>query len=190
MRESPPWRSLVWLAAPVLLVAACAPRLDLDNRPPPCASGFALCAPTGVCVRPETLDDVCPYGLDLRQGGTVLVPVPGASSASDVTATSSWPDLETIVKKTPEGGVFVEVTAPHGTRLGDTAPTGAPYSLKIAATLAGVKTERDIRLIVSPIAVSTDGDDLAAGTGVQPFRTLKQAASAAGLGDTIALLLT
>jgi len=180
-------RSLAWLAAPALLVAACTPRLDLANRPPPCASGFSLCAPTGVCVLPETLDEVCPYGLDVRQGGTVIAPVPGASAASDIMATSSWRDLETNVRATPDGSFFVEVLAPHGTRLGDTDPNGAPYSLRIAAKLDGVTTVRDIRLVVSPIAVSSAGDDLAAGTGVQPFRTLKQAAGVARLGDTISL---
>src|SRR5262249_8932709 len=83
------WRSPVWLGVPALLVAACAPLHDVSNRPPPCASGTALCETTGVCVSPEYLDYTkpenqgadakCPVALAVRQGATIVVPVPGAT---------------------------------------------------------------------------------------------------------------
>lgn len=205
MRASPR-RSPVWLASPaaLLVLVACTPQLDLNDRPPPCAPGYALCASRGVCVHEADLlpeatveamkqmrEPACPFGLDIRQGASPNVAVPGAAASSnDVTATASWDDDAAVVEPTANGGVTVKVTVPHGTLPGDMAPTGRPYVLTIKATIGGVQTVREIPVIVSPIAASPDGNDLAAGTALNPFKTLAQAAKVAGLGDTILLKLS
>lgn len=158
------------------MLMACTAPIPLEGRPGPCTSAYQLCHTTGYCLTPaeEANPSLCPKFLTVRQGGSLLVAVPGAE-AKDVKP-SSPSGLDPVV--TSRGGeAFVEIRAPHGF-LGD------EHGVKIT-TPAGLS--RFVPIVVSPIGVRPDGDDTAAGTLEHPFRTLSQAASVFGPGDTIEL---
>jgi hypothetical protein len=180
-------RSLAWLSAPFLLtLAACTPELSLDNRRPPCATGYVPCDSTGACVLPSPplpAAQNCPVGYTIRQGALVTVPLPGASASQiDITAQA---DLVATVR-TPTGGgdAYLEVQAPHGTIPGDETVDGDARFVDIATKIAGVP-KRHVRVVVSAITVTPSGDNAAAGTGEAPYRTFAQALNVVGAGDTI-----
>jgi Protein of unknown function (DUF1565) len=177
-------------------LGACMPDLGVGHRPAPCATGYDLCPSTGLCELPGLIkpdspnkpESVCPSGFTVRQGASVLVPVPGARAA-DVNATSE--DLVSEVRTLAGGAVVVEVHALHGTTLGDQTPTHNYRKVTIVTTSDGATITREVPVTVSPIAAypaELGGNDDNLGTTEHPFRTLKQATSVAATNDTIVLL--
>jgi hypothetical protein len=173
-------------------VASCAPRLDLDGRPPPCKADWGLCQTTGQCVPVEALsgldrgsDALCPESLTVRQGATLIIPVPGATG-DDIELTSA-DDLIANVSWNAPSPAAIEVSAPHGTFPGDSTRKGPRRALRFKTTSGGVTIDREIYINVSPIAASATGDDAALGTTEHPFRSFARAATVAESGDTILL---
>jgi hypothetical protein len=194
MRASP-WRSLIRLWAPALLVAACTPKVDLDGRPPPCAPNYALCESTGVCVHPEDLDynkpvnqgpdAVCPIALMVRQGASIAIPILGTRNQDLQLISGS--DRDAHVSDGPSLPGSIVVTAAHGTFTGSGTKDGADRVIKFRATVGGVTLDRRINIIVSGIAAAANGDDNDVGSREKPFRTFAHAAAIAQPGDTIVL---
>jgi hypothetical protein len=174
----------------VLGVLACAPASSLENLPPPCIGGYSPCATTGLCV-PKGADveaeakreRECGYlDREVRQGGSLVVAVPGASASNLPKVTTGSPDLiatPRIVGKV----VVVDVAARHGAALGDIPD----HQVTIAATIGGRLYERTFVVLVQAIAASPEGDDANVGSESEPFRTFRKAASVAERGDTIFL---
>jgi hypothetical protein len=178
MRESV-WRSPAsWLLG-ALALGACAPRFAVDGRPLPCdLSSQDQCDSTGLCVPKGSASDpaVCSLGYDVRQGGVVVLPVPGTSLA-DVHVTASDDLVATVVAGQGGNPSAIEVHAAHGTISGErTIVIATPGAL------------RHVVVTVSPIAAAPWGDDdLNPGTDAKPFRTFARAASVAAEADRIVL---
>jgi hypothetical protein len=173
-------------------VAACTPQVSLDGRPPPCAPGYQVCDTTGTCVRPEPLSPpgvesaVCPSGFTVRQGASIQIAAPGAA-VDDVQILSTGDLVAQVRTVAANGPVVVDVAAPHGTALGDMTRAGAPRLVTISTVYEGMTFQRQIQVVVSPIAASPNGQDSSLGTTRNPFRSITQAASVAHDGDTIVL---
>lgn len=192
MRVSPR-RSPAWLACPPLLVlglVACAPSSSLENLPPPCVSGYVACGSTGFCMKKS--DDAeaelarerkCGYlNQEVRQGGTIVIDVPGATPDQLPTPTTDSPDL--IATARADGArVVIDLQARHGAALGDVAD----HKVKIPAMIAGHLYPREFVVLVQAISASPKGSDENAGSESEPFRTFRKAASVAETGDTIVL---
>jgi hypothetical protein len=178
-------RSLAQLVVPLLVLAACEPESAQDGRPPPCAPGNALCATSGVCMALEkALDGAsCAPWLNVRQGAVVTVPVPHVppENVVGVSPLDGLQSAPTDIRSDGLDGSLVDVHAPHGIMPNDDA------HVTIVTRVDGVVVPRDVRLIVSQIAVSSHGSNEGLGTRDQPFATLRHAAGVAGTGDTIVL---
>jgi hypothetical protein len=202
MRESP-WRSFARLlvASAVVAVGACAPKLDLSNRPPPCVDGYSLCPATGACMLNSTDDTMpvrdpsdpsivlpmdCPSSVSVIQGGTVNLAAPGAR-LEDVTVDGIG-DLKATSIVDARGGVAIAVNAPHGSPEGEKFQ-GQDRFVTITTTLGGYAFVRRVLVVVSFITAAPGGsDDSNDGTVGRPFATLGKAASVAAGLDTIAIL--
>jgi hypothetical protein len=203
MRASP-WRSLARLPPlAVLVVAACAPTVDVNSLPPPCAPGNYLCPATGYCVpnvdtpvsttdggrdaasltAASTVDN-CLVGYSVRLGGSISIRVPFVQDVGTVTATTSSPDLTILPVRGADGSVVVSVTAHHAaTRLGQT-------TVNITESTLGKAADRAVMVYISPITAASTlagGKTTNPGTTDEPFLTFQQAAAAAAPGDTIIL---
>ena len=190
MRASPR-RSFARLSPlAVLVIAACAPPFDLTGRPPPCPDHYTLCDRTGICVEEgassATSDGgsspaMCALGYSVRQGGTFLIPAPGAR-LGDIASVSSTNDVtaEPIAATDGSGTVGVLVTAHHAAALGQCEVT-------ITSASGGVAATRHVNMYVSPIAAIGGGSDDNVGSIDSPFATFAKAAMIAQSGDTIYL---
>jgi hypothetical protein len=178
MRALSPLRLGVYACA--LLWCACVPSLSLENRPPPCISGYSVCPSTGFCISDEQLSaDPLACQVTVRQGGSVLVPVPGGDLQTVSVPTAQ--ELVPTLKTAGDGSVLVEVQAPHGTAI-------AQHHVAIVLSAGGVRYARDLVVNVSAITVSPSGGDAQdAGTPARPFRTLRRATAFAAARDTITL---
>jgi hypothetical protein len=153
-------------------------------------SGYAPCAANGLCVR--KLDDAeaelarerqCNYfEREVRQGGSLVIDVPGATADKLPEVTTGSANLEATPRAVGKT-VVVDVRVKHRTSLGDVPE----HSVTIKADIAGAPYTRQFQIIVTAIAASPEGLDTNPGSESEPFRTFRQAASVAETGDTIVL---
>lgn len=170
------------------LVACGSSSTSLENLPPPCIKGYSACASTGLCVRKKDdaeeefkREQACRYRT-VRQGGSLVIEVPGATADRLPLVTSASPEL--IAERRVVGrSVVVDLRAHHGARLGEVPE----HKVTIASQIGGRPYERELQVLVQAIAASPDGNDEAEGSESQPFRTFRKAASVAGDEDTILL---
>jgi hypothetical protein len=121
----------------------------------------------------------------VRQGGSMTIDLPNTTDA-DIHLVSSA-DLMARVVWQPPKPASIEVTAPHATPLGAGVKEFPERQIRFYTTSGGVKVDRAIPIIVSPIAATLAGNDKADGTTDHPFRTFAKAAEFVGDGDTIEL---
>jgi hypothetical protein len=174
----------------LLGMGACTPAGSLEGLPPPCVSGYAACAASGVCVR--KLDDAdkelererqCSYlEREVRQGGSLVIAVPGARPDQLPKVTTGSPKL-IATPRAVGNGVVVDLQVQHAAPLGDVPD----HKVTIESTIAGAPYKREFFVLVQAIAASPDGLDTNEGSENSPFRTFRKAASVAERGDTIVL---
>lgn len=174
----------------LLGMGACTPAGSLEGLPPPCVSGYTPCASSGLCVR--KLDDAdkelarerqCNYfGREVRQGGSLVIAVPGAKPDRLPKVTTGSPKLIATPRAVGDG-VVVDLQVQHAAPLGDVPD----HKVTIDATIAGAPYKREFFVLVQAIAASPDGLDTNDGSESSPFRTFRKAASVAERGDTILL---
>jgi hypothetical protein len=174
----------------LLGIGACGPARSLDGLPPPCVSGYAPCASSGLCVR--KLDDAdrelererqCSYfEREVRQGGSLVIAVPGAKPDQLPTVTTGSSELIATPRAVGDG-VVVDLQVQHAAALGDVPD----HKVKIEAMIGGARYTREFVVLVQAIAASPDGLDTNEGSESSPFRTFRKAASVAERGDTIVL---
>src|SRR5579862_2991939 len=194
MRASPR-RSFARLSPlAVLVIAACAPPFDLNDRPPPCLPHFTLCDTTGICLADgassATPDgglstSACPTAYAVRQGGTIVIPAPYAR-LDDIASLTSSSDITAEPKIAADGSVGVLVTALHGAVLGALGvDLRNEREVTITSASGGNAATRHVKILVSPIAAVAGGSDSNVGSLDYPFATFVQAASVAESRDTI-----
>jgi hypothetical protein len=98
-------------------------------------------------------------------------------------------DLDATPVWFPPDDPAVRVTALHGTAFGDRTNQGLERRVRFRTLSDGVTIDREVQMIVSPIAASVYGsdDEGTPGTTEKPFRSFAKAAAAADDGDTIFL---
>lgn len=199
MRASPR-RSFARLSPlAVLVIAACAPPFDFNDRPPPCPDHYTLCDATGICLAdgtPSATPDgglptgACPAAYAVRQGGTFLIHAPFAR-LDDIASVSSSSDVTAEPEVAADGSVGVLVRAQHGAILGALGvDLTNEREVTITSASGGKSATRHVKILVSPVAaVAPDlgGNDTNDGTLDSPFATFAKAASVARAGDTIYL---
>jgi hypothetical protein len=134
-------------------------------------------------MSPETALASCAPWLNVRQGAIVTVPVPHVppENVVGVSPLDGLQSAPTDVRGDGLDGSLVDVRAPHGIMPNDDA------HVTIVTRVDGTVVPRDVRLIVSQIAVNSHGSNDGPGTRDQPFATLRHAAGVSDAGDTIVL---
>jgi hypothetical protein len=119
---------------------------------------------------------------EVRQGGSLVIPVPGANPAHPPVVKSGSPDL-IVTTRVVGQSVVVDLKARHGATLGESPD----HKVTIDATIAGRPYKREFIVLVQAIAASPEGLDTNEGSEREPFRTFRKAVSVAETGDTIVL---
>lgn len=189
-RRSPAWLLTCPPLLALLALGACGPARSLEGLPPPCVNGYTACASSGLCVR--KLDDAdkelererqCSYfEREVRQGGSLVIAVPGATADKLPKVTTGSPKL-IATPRAVGNSVVVDLQVQHAAPLGDVPD----HKVTIDATIAGAPYKRQFSVLVQAIAASPDGLDTNEGSESSPFRTFRKAASVAERGDTIVL---
>jgi hypothetical protein len=129
----------------------------------------------------------CEPTLYIRQSSKVLLPAPGVRSLDDITAQGVPGDgLVATPVRDDHGDIWVRVETKPGTEAGGKFG-GDDRVIKIVSTVAGYQFVRPVNVSVSYIYAGPGGSDDNAGMLGSMFATFRQAAKAAGPGDTIIL---